>query len=134
MLDTRKALDEAVERAAVEIIPSWPANDPRGQTWRKQARDILLAASYTDGLREALSPFATAHTTSRKMVPGSRTKPELDEMTVTVTAGDWIRACVALGRQSAEYLRLLPDSAQPSEEFIASLAPYELVHSEDQDD
>lgn len=72
-------------------------------------------------LRTALYPFVSPVRTSRSMVAGSSTKPELDEMTITVTAGDWFRACIAMDHMSPEYLRLLPANARPSEEFIESL-------------
>lgn len=78
------------------------------------------ARAEVERLREALLPFAHPRCTSRD---GRGTTPETDTMTVEVDAGDWMRACVVVGRMDAEYLRALPHHSRPSEAFIASLAP-----------
>lgn len=65
-----------------------------------------------------LEVFASPRATSRT---GDGETPEQDTMSIEVTAGDWVRACVLTGRMDADYLRSLPEHARPSEAFIASL-------------
>lgn len=69
-------------------------------------------------LLAALEVFAGPRATSRT---GDGETPEQDTMTIEVTAGDWIRACVLTGRMDVEYLRTLPEPIRPSEAFIESL-------------
>ncbi len=70
-------------------------------------------------LREALTPFAHPRATNRV---GGRNHPEDDVMTVEVTAGDWLRACVVLGYMDPDSLTatVLGDAA-PSAEFVERL-------------
>lgn len=72
-------------------------------------------------LREALKPFAFPRATSRR--PDGRHSPENDTMTIEVRAGDWIRACVAMGTMDRDSLEALPEYARPSLEFVNKVCP-----------
>lgn len=70
-------------------------------------------------LTELLLRFARPGATSRVNTGGA---PEDDMMKLEVKAGDWMRACVAIGDADADYYRALPAHAVPSEAFLASLS------------
>lgn len=78
------------------------------------------AEAEVERLRAALRPFAQPRATSRSSAGAH--PPEDDLMSVEVLARDWIRACCALGYMDAEYLRVLPPNARPSQAFIDAMA------------
>ena len=76
-------------------------------------------------LREALKRFAFPRATSRRPSQHGpeRNRPECDTMAIEVRAGDWIRACVALGTMDRDMLMALPEHARPSLAFIDEVCP-----------
>lgn len=81
----------------------------------KASSEILSERVQT--LEEALEPFQHPRATTRNNAGG--VVPENDVMKVEVLAGDWFRACIALDKMDADYLRALPKNARPSDDFIA---------------
>lgn len=117
-LQAKVNAEAEVERLRTERDWHAAEADAMRRSGRAADAEIQRQQAEVERLREALLPFASPRYTTRD---GRGSTPETDTMTVDVEAGDWMRACVALGRMDADQLRNLPAHARPTDKFIDSL-------------
>jgi hypothetical protein len=77
-------------------------------------------------LHDVLDPFAMPRRSTRRARVGRDSIwPDLDEVTITVTAGDLLKLQVLLGHTTVEQVRRMPMTSRPSIELIMELEALE---------
>ncbi len=86
-----------------------------------------LAEQRVAALKEALLPFAEPSGTISK--PDYSLPPEREKLAISVTTGDWLRACLLLGQMDTAYLQRLPENIRPTPGFIRKMRKLERLVS-----